>query len=127
MPVSGPVATAAPAEPPAKSQPKEPRHRRSPRIHLPRRTRKERALPEPEAVVDHDADHPFVYLACATCHAKDWIVRTTRNEDGTWNYWCVRCSRAFKTETKLRNALKPFLSAGIVVGGVTAASMLMLR
>ncbi len=102
--------------------------RHKPRIairkpRLPRRTPK----PEPDVVIDLDADHEFAYRACATCEATDWIVRTTRNDDETWNYWCVRCSRAFKTEIKLRYAVKPFLSAGIVVGGLTAASMLMLR
>lgn len=92
-----------------------------------------RSKPEPERrekqdiVIDLDHDNAFAYRACVTCQATDWIVRTTRNDEGTWNYWCVRCSRAFKTEVKLRNAVKPFLSAGIVVGGLAAASILMLR
>ena len=95
-----------------------------PKIHAPklRRPRRER-----DVVIDLDNDHEFAYRACATCHEIDWIVRTTRNDDETWNYWCVRCSRLFKTEIKIHHAIKPFLSAGLVVGGLTAASLLMLH
>jgi hypothetical protein len=89
--------------------------------------RRRRERPKPVEVIELDADHEFVYRACATCVETDWIVRTRRNDDETWNYWCVRCSRSFKTEIKLGNALKPFLSAGVVLGGITAASLLMLR
>jgi hypothetical protein len=87
--------------------------------------RKERA--EPDVVIDLDADNAFAYRACATCQATDWIIRTNRNDDGTWNYWCVRCSRTFKTENKLHQAVKPFVSAGAVVGGLVAASILILH
>jgi hypothetical protein len=80
-----------------------------------------------DLVIDLDADNAFAYRACATCQATDWIVRTKRNDDETWNYWCVRCSRSFKTENKLRHGVKPFLYSGIVVGGLTAASILILR
>jgi len=97
---------------------------RSRRIHLPR-VRSERA--EGDRVIDLDADHEFAYRACPTCEAADWVVRATRNEDDTWNYWCVRCSRSFKSEIKIRRALKPFLSGGIVVGGLMAASILLLH
>ncbi|TMK17121.1 MAG: hypothetical protein E6G68_09120 [Actinobacteria bacterium] len=78
-------------------------------------------------VIDLDRDHEFAYRACATCHETDWVLRTSRNDDGTRNYWCVRCSRSFKTEIRIPQALKPFLSAGVVLGGITAASLLMLR
>jgi len=76
---------------------------------------------------DTDPDNAFAYRACSTCEETDWIVRTRRNEDGTWNYWCVRCSRSFKTEVKLSQAVKPFLFSGIVVGGLAAASILVLH
>jgi hypothetical protein len=82
---------------------------------------------ETEPAVERDRDHEFAYDRCATCGESDWIVRYSRNEDETWNYWCVRCSRSFKTEVKLRHALKPFLFGGGVVGGLTAASMLLFR
>jgi hypothetical protein len=94
---------------------------------LPRVKREARARRKQDIVIDLDHDNAFAYRACVTCEATDWIVRTTRNDDTTWNYWCVRCSRAFKTEVKLRNAVKPFLSAGIVFGGLAATSILMLH
>jgi len=74
-----------------------------------------------------DPKSEFSYRACVTCERTDWIVRTTRNEDGTWNHWCVRCSRSFKTDVRLHQALKPFVSAGAVVGGIVAASLLLLH
>jgi hypothetical protein len=74
-----------------------------------------------------DRDDEFAYRACSTCSASDWIVRNGRNDDETWNYWCVRCSRSFKTEIKLPHALKPFVGSGVVLGGLTAASMLLFR
>ena len=83
--------------------------------------------PAAEPAPDVDPANEFAYRACVTCGKTDWIVRTTRNEDGTWNHWCVRCSRAFKTEVRIPHALKPFLSAGAVVGGIVAASLLMLH
>ncbi len=106
-----------------------PKPRRAPRVKLPRPRLHRAKAPqaEPDVVIVLDADHEFAYRACSTCHDTDWIVRTNRNDDGTWNYWCVRCSRLFKTEIKLRYGVKPFLSAGVVIGGLTAASMLMLR
>jgi hypothetical protein len=96
---------------------------RIPRPRLPRRNERK----EPDVVIDLDADNAFAYRACATCQATDWIVRTNRNDDETWNYWCIRCSRTFKTENKLRHAVKPFLSAGVVVGGLIAASVVLLH
>lgn len=105
-----------------------PARRRMPRVHVPRPRLPRIVRSEPAAVVDlSTVDHGFVYRACATCERADWILRGRRNDDETWIYWCVRCSRSFKTEMKLRHAFKPFLSAGIVIGGLTAASMLMLR
>jgi hypothetical protein len=101
--------------------------RRLPRMKREPKTSVSTRSEEPDLVIDLDHDDAFAYRACATCHATDWIVRTRRNDDETWNYWCVRCSRAFKTEVKLRNAVKPFLSAGIVVGGIAATSILMLH
>jgi hypothetical protein len=106
------------------SEPSVPAHR----VRLPK-VRRERPArpPEPrERVIDLDADM-FAYRVCPTCDAADWIVRTNRNPDETWNYWCVRCSRSFKTELRLPLAWKPFLSAAIVIGGLLAASFLMLR
>ena len=80
---------------------------------------------EPEPELEHHNE--FAYRSCVTCERTDWIVRTSRNEDGTWNYWCVRCSRAFKTDVRIAQALKPFLSAGAVLGGIVATSVLMLH
>jgi hypothetical protein len=91
----------------------------------PKRTKPE--TKQRDLVIDLDGDDAFAYRACSTCQATDWIVRTQRNEDETWNYWCVRCSRSFKTEFKLAHGVKPFLFSGIVVGGLTAASILILR
>ena len=91
------------------------------------RERRESSDREPNTVIELDRDHEFAYRACATCEATDWIVRTTRNGDETWNYWCARCSRSFKTEVKIPQAWKPFLSVVIVVGALLAASFLMLR
>jgi hypothetical protein len=112
------VAPRVEVEPAVVPAPAEPRKK-------PRRSRRGRTADEP--VIDLDRDHEFAYRACVTCHANDWVVRTSRNDDETWNYWCVRCSRAFKTEIRIPQALKPFLSAGVVLGGITAASLLILR
>ena len=62
-----------------------------------------------------DVDDPFAYRACATCGERDWILRGSRNAEGTINYWCVRCSRAFKTSVRLPHGPKPFLAAAVVV------------
>jgi hypothetical protein len=101
------------------------RRLRLPRLNVPNRRRIEidlvQAPPEP------DADHEFAYRACATCHKADWILRGSRNSDETWNYWCVRCSRSFKTELRLRHAIKPFIAAAIPLGGIIVASLLLLH
>jgi hypothetical protein len=104
-----------------------PRRRRSiPKPHISRpRLRGRRARTEPALDTLVDADNPFAYRACATCGERDWVVRTTRNDDKTFNYWCVRCSRSFKSELRIRHAIKPFLSGGVVLGGIAALSVLM--
>jgi hypothetical protein len=116
-----PVTAVPPPEAPKVSR----KDRRS-RAQVPtsRPARKHREPKRPEVV---DPENAFAYRACSTCQETDWIVRTKRNEDETWNYWCVRCSRSFKTDVKLGQAVKPFLFSGIVVGGLAAASILMLR
>jgi ssDNA-binding Zn-finger/Zn-ribbon topoisomerase 1 len=98
-----------------------------PRRHIARRPNTPRPESvEPDRVIVLDsADDPFAYNACTVCERTDWILRTTRNEDGTWNYWCIRCSRAFKTVVRLRHGIKPFVAAGSVVGGIIATSLLM--
>lgn len=78
-----------------------------------------------DRVIVLDADHEFVYTSCTSCERGDWIVRTTRNEDETYNYWCVRCSRAFKSDARLRHGIKPFLASGSVIGALGALSILM--
>jgi predicted RNA-binding Zn-ribbon protein involved in translation (DUF1610 family) len=102
---------------------------RMPRLRLDRlrrdRAPRERVI-DLDARADFDAD-AFAYRVCPTCDDADWILRLTQNDDQTWSYWCVRCSRSFKTEVKLSHAWKPFLSAAIVVGGLLAATFLMLR
>lgn len=113
------------AEAPAAAE-RRPRRRSSiPKPHVPRpRLRLRRARAESVETIS-DADNPFAYRACVTCEKRDWIVRTTRNDDKTYNYWCVRCSRSFKSELRLRHAIKPFLSSGVVLGGIAALSVLM--
>jgi hypothetical protein len=76
-------------------------------------------------VIVLDADHEFVYTSCTCCERADWIVRTGRNEDKSYNYWCVRCSRSFKTDARLRHGLKPFVAAGSVVGTIAAFSLVL--
>jgi predicted RNA-binding Zn-ribbon protein involved in translation (DUF1610 family) len=127
------VATASLAETRRTSVAREPRETmpsvRLPKVRAPRLPRRERAERQPKAkrVIELDRDHAFAYRACPTCEEADWIVRMTRNDDATWNFWCVRCSRSFKTEVKLSYAWRPFASAGVVIGGLIAASTLMLR
>jgi hypothetical protein len=114
------VEAPAPVAVPATPQPaRETKKRRLARSRRPR--------PEPATIVERDRDHEFAYRTCASCDRIDWIVRCSQNDDETWNYWCLRCSRSFKTEVRLAQALKPFLSGGIVVGGLTAASLLLFR
>jgi hypothetical protein len=95
------------------------------RIRLPKGT-----LPSRETddrVITLDTDNPFAYSSCTHCARTDWIVRTKHNEDDTWMYWCVRCSRSFKTERRLNHAVKPFVAGGSVIGLLLTASQLMLR
>jgi hypothetical protein len=120
-----PVAAAPAPEAPKVSQ-KEPRRSRA-HVAKSRLPKMKREPKRAEVVDDVDPDNAFAYRACSTCQETDWIVRTKRNEDETWNYWCVRCSRSFKTDVKLSQAVKPFLFSGAVVGGLAAASILMLR
>ena len=117
----------APAAPAPQPQPvvESPKPERAPKLKKVRREKKSRRSPGP--AVERDRDNEFAYDRCATCSEKDWIVRYSRNDDETWNYWCVRCSRSFKTEVKLRHALKPLMSSGVVVGGLAAASLLLFR
>lgn len=83
---------------------------RLPKVRLPRRA------PRVEHVeINLEKDDPFAYRACVTCGATDWILRGRRNDDGTYPYWCVRCSRAFKTTVRLAHGPKPFIAAGTVV------------
>jgi hypothetical protein len=65
--------------------------------------------------INLDTDDPFAYTACVTCGATDWILRGRQNEDGRYPYWCLRCSRSFKTTARLAQARKPFIAAGAVV------------
>ncbi|MFY9587024.1 MAG: hypothetical protein WAT66_06165 [Actinomycetota bacterium] len=82
---------------------------RVPRLRMPQRRRR------PDVEINLDTDDPFAYSACVTCGATDWILRGPQNDDGTYPYWCVRCSRAFKTTVRLAHGRKPFIAAGTVV------------
>jgi hypothetical protein len=73
-----------------------------------------------------DLDDPFAYTECATCQERDWILRGSRNDDGTFNYWCVRCSRSFKTSYRLAHGPKPFVAAGVVLA-ILVAMLVFLR
>ena len=101
---------------------------RSRQLATPKIKRPKRRRPEPEErdrVIVLDADSAFVYTACTSCERADWIIRTQRNEDATYNYWCVRCSRSFKSDARLRHGLKPFLSSGLVIGALAVLSVVM--
>jgi hypothetical protein len=117
--------TAVPFQRPA------PRAERAPRVRAPKPARRERPkrrrpeAPERDRVIVLDADNAFVYTSCTSCERADWIIRTKHNEDDTYNYWCVRCSRGFKTDARLRHGLKPFLSSGLVIGALATLSIVM--
>jgi hypothetical protein len=78
-----------------------------------------RAKDATPALIDLDADNPFAYSACVSCQRTDWIVRTGRNEDGSFRYWCLRCSRSFKTDMRLAHAAKPFVVSGSLIAVLT--------
>ncbi len=113
------------------SAPSTPKIERTPRVRAPKPARRERTgrrRPEPQErdrVIVLDADSAFVYTSCTSCERADWIIRTKRNEDDTYNYWCVRCSRSFKTDARLRHGFKPFLSSGLVMGALATLSIVM--
>jgi hypothetical protein len=108
--------------------PKPARRKRPEKIATPKVKRPKRRRPESterDRVIVLDADSAFVYTSCTSCERADWIIRTKRNEDETYNYWCVRCSRSFKTDARLRHGLKPFLSSGLVIGALATLSIVM--
>ncbi|MEX2554416.1 MAG: hypothetical protein WEB06_02160 [Actinomycetota bacterium] len=132
VPLRSVVAVAEPVSPVLPPAPSALRVERSPeppgQLDTPKVKRPKRHLPEPEErdrVIVLDADSAFVYTSCTSCERADWIIRTTRNEDDTYNYWCVRCSRSFKTDARLRSGLKPFLSSGLVIGALATLSIVM--
>jgi hypothetical protein len=61
-----------------------------------------------------DRNDPFIYFACTHCERTDWLLRTGRNEDGTWRYWCVRCSKSFKSDAWIDHGRKPFVVSGVI-------------
>jgi hypothetical protein len=110
-----PFAPPAPAENERRAPAKKKRRFTMPVIRLPK-LRPPRRRPRVEhREVRLDEDDPFAYNACATCGAVDWILRGRQNDDGTYPYWCVRCSRSFKTTVRLAHGPKPFIAAGTVV------------
>lgn len=131
--------TSAPAEPVIQGAPESPaaqpmveaanvearKPAREPKPKKIRFKRAERTRPETPPAMERDRDNEFAYQRCATCNEDDWIVRYGRNEDETYKYWCIRCSRSFKTELKLRQAIKPLFSSGVVIGGLIVASLLL--
>ena len=121
------VATAIREEPFVAPAPVEKKRRftmpaiRLPKVRLPNRR------PRPEQVEIHlDRDDPFAYDACVACGATDWILRGRRSGDGTFPYWCLRCSRAFKTTVRIAHGRKPFVAVGAVVA-VLVAFVYLLR
>jgi hypothetical protein len=69
----------------------------------------------PAPVIDLDSDSMSAPSACVTCQKNDWIIRTGRNEDDSFRYWCIRCSRAFKSDLRLAHARLPFIVAGSIL------------
>ena len=70
------------------------------------------------SAVTIDLTTEFAYESCVSCGTTGWILRTGHNEDGTWRYWCVRCSRAFKTPVRLAHGRWPFVVSGFLLGGL---------
>jgi hypothetical protein len=62
-----------------------------------------------------NSDDPFAYRACVSCDRVDWLMRTRRDEEGRWKYWCVRCSRGFASDVWISRALKPFVAAAAIL------------
>jgi hypothetical protein len=96
--------------------PAKPRRRFTfPRIHLPAWRLPAVRRKEADRVIVLDHDDPSEYRACVTCGARDWILRGRRSGDRRWTYWCVRCSRSFRTSVRLPYGSKPFVaSAGVL-------------
>ena len=112
------------AEQPAREK-REPRGLRLPKLPKPAPRLPARTRSDEDRVIVLDSDHAFMYTTCTSCERTDWIVRYGRNEDGTYNYWCVRCSRSFKTDARLSHALKPFLASASVIGALSALTIIM--
>ena len=110
---------------PVRKEPRAARKRRLPKISWPKASLRVRSAAEEDRVIVLDADNPFAYTVCTSCERADWIVRYRRNEDASYNYWCVRCSRSFKSDARLSHALKPFLASGSVIGALGALTILM--
>jgi hypothetical protein len=66
-------------------------------------------------IVELDKHDAFAYRACVRCHKVDWLLRTGTSEDGRFRYWCMRCSRSFKSEVRLPHARKPFVVSGSIL------------
>jgi hypothetical protein len=109
------VATTVREKPFVTPPPQPKRRRKMPALRVPKLR-----MPRRPARVEHreihlDADDPFAYTACVSCGATDWILRGSQNDDGTFKYWCLRCSRAFKTTVRIAHGRKPFIAAATVV------------
>jgi hypothetical protein len=88
---------------------------------LPARMKKARSIrrggvrTEPAHVIDLEHDALSAPAACVRCDRTDWLVRTGQNEDGSFRYWCLRCSRAFKSDLRITHARKPFVVSGSIL------------
>jgi hypothetical protein len=108
----------AAAEQAARSERSQRAHRvpRMPRVKLRVPRPRPQAQTSPTATSADDASDRYTYRSCSRCERSDWLIRTGKDEVGAWKYWCVRCSRAFTSELRLKHAVKPFaVSAAILL------------
>lgn len=103
-------------KPAAKSASKPARATREklPKIRLKPSLSKRAERPEPEPQFT-GLPEELVWHACPSCDRGDWLVRTGREEDGSWRYWCFRCSRNFKSDVRIVHGRKPFVTAGSIL------------
>ncbi|MCA1832735.1 MAG: hypothetical protein ABR548_08780 [Actinomycetota bacterium] len=71
-----------------------------------------------------DGTSPFIHFACMRCEGTKWLLRTGRNEDGSWKYWCVRCSNSFKSDAWLEHGRYPFIVAGTIFAAILVLTYL---
>lgn len=67
-----------------------------------------------------DYDNITAHTACVRCRRADWVVRGRRNSDRSWDYWCLRCGRSFKSDLRIAYAWRPIAAAATLVGALAA-------